>query len=84
MGRVDMITITLGKALGGASGGCTFGRMEIIELLRQRSQPYPFSSALPPVIVAVAIKAIAAFTEIGKKYAVLDKRREQIIERYGH
>ncbi|MBI3465697.1 MAG: glycine C-acetyltransferase, partial [Planctomycetes bacterium] len=58
MGRVDIITTTLGKALGGASGGCTSGRSEIIELLRQRSRPYLFSNTLPPVIVAAAIKAI--------------------------
>ncbi len=58
MGRVDIITTTLGKALGGASGGCTSGRAEIIELLRQRSRPYLFSNTLPPVIVAAAIRAI--------------------------
>ncbi len=58
MGRVDVITTTLGKALGGASGGCTSGRAEIIELLRQRSRPYLFSNTLPPVIVSAAIKAI--------------------------
>jgi glycine C-acetyltransferase len=58
MGRVDVITTTLGKALGGASGGCTSGRAEIIELLRQRSRPYLFSNTLPPVIVAAAMKAI--------------------------
>ncbi len=58
MGRVDAITTTLGKALGGASGGCTAGRAEIIELLRQRSRPYLFSNTLPPVIVSAALKAI--------------------------
>jgi len=58
MGRVDIITTTLGKALGGASGGCTSGRAEIIELLRQRSRPYLFSNTLPPVIVSAAIKAL--------------------------
>ncbi len=58
MGRIDIITTTLGKALGGASGGCTSGRAEIIELLRQRSRPYLFSNALPPVIAAAAMKAI--------------------------
>jgi glycine C-acetyltransferase len=58
MGRVDMITTTLGKALGGASGGCTSGRAEIVEFLRQRSRPYLFSNTLPPVIVAAAIKAL--------------------------
>ncbi len=55
--RVDLITGTLGKALGGASGGFTSGRAEIIELLRQRSRPYLFSNALPPVITAAALQA---------------------------
>ncbi len=58
LGRVDIITTTLGKALGGASGGCTSGRKEIIELLRQRSRPYLFSNTLPPVIVSAALKAV--------------------------
>jgi len=58
MGRVDIITTTLGKALGGASGGCTSGRAEIVEMLRQRSRPYLFSNTLPPVIVSAAIKAL--------------------------
>ena len=51
MGRVDIITGTLGKALGGASGGYTSGRREIVELLRQRSRPYLFSNSLAPPIV---------------------------------
>jgi glycine C-acetyltransferase len=58
MGRVDIITGTLGKALGGASGGYTSGRREIIELLRQRSRPYLFSNALPPMVLGAALKAI--------------------------
>src|SRR3954453_21608752 len=58
MGRVDIITGTLGKALGGASGGYTSGRKEIIDLLRQRSRPYLFSNSLAPPIVAAAIRAI--------------------------
>ncbi len=56
--RIDMITGTLGKALGGASGGYTSGRKEIIELLRQRSRPYLFSNTLPPPIVGAAIRAL--------------------------
>lgn len=55
--RVDVITGTLGKALGGASGGYTSGRAEIIELLRQRSRPYLFSNALAPAIAAAALRA---------------------------
>lgn len=63
MGRVDIITTTLGKALGGASGGCTSGRKEIIEILRQRSRPYLFSNTLPPVIVSAAICAVDLISE---------------------
>ncbi len=58
MGRIDIITGTLGKALGGASGGYTSGRKEIIELLRQRSRPYLFSNTLAPAIVAASLKVI--------------------------
>jgi glycine C-acetyltransferase len=57
-GRVDIITSTLGKALGGATGGFTSGRKEMIELLRQRSRPYLFSNTLPPAIVATGIKVL--------------------------
>ena len=55
-GRVDIITGTLGKALGGASGGYTSGRKEIIDLLRQRSRPYLFSNSLAPAIAGAAIE----------------------------
>ena len=58
MSRIDLITGTLGKALGGASGGYTSGRREIIELLRQRSRPYLFSNTLAPMIAAAGIKAL--------------------------
>ena len=58
MGRVDIITGTLGKALGGASGGYTSGRREIVELLRQRSRPYLFSNTLAPVITCATIAAL--------------------------
>ncbi len=57
-GRVDIITSTLGKALGGASGGFTSGRKEIIDLLRQRSRPYLFSNTLAPVIVGTSLKVL--------------------------
>jgi glycine C-acetyltransferase len=63
MNRVDVITGTLGKALGGASGGYTSGRKEIIDLLRQRSRPYLFSNSVAPPIVAASIKAIDLLTE---------------------
>ena len=58
MGRVDLITGTLGKALGGASGGYTSGRKELIALLRQRSRPYLFSNTVAPCIVSASLKAL--------------------------
>ncbi|TWU12408.1 2-amino-3-ketobutyrate coenzyme A ligase [Symmachiella macrocystis] len=58
MDRVDVITGTLGKALGGASGGFTSGRKEIIDWLRQRSRPYLFSNSVAPVIVATSLKVL--------------------------
>lgn len=61
--RVDIITGTLGKALGGASGGYTSGRQAFIDLLRQRSRPYLFSNSLAPPIVCASIKAIDLLTE---------------------
>ncbi|MCH2370557.1 MAG: glycine C-acetyltransferase [Pirellulales bacterium] len=63
LGRIDVITGTLGKALGGASGGYTSGRKEIVELLRQRSRPYLFSNSVAPPIVGASIKAIELLTE---------------------
>jgi glycine C-acetyltransferase len=63
MGRIDIITGTLGKALGGASGGYTSGRKEIIELLRQRSRPYLFSNTLAPAIVAASLKVIEMLSD---------------------
>ena len=63
MGRVDIITGTLGKALGGASGGYTSGRREIIDLLRQRSRPYLFSNSLAPPIVAASMKTLDLLSE---------------------
>ena len=62
MDRVDIITGTLGKALGGASGGYTSGKKEIISLLRQRSRPYLFSNTLAPVITAVSLKILEMLT----------------------
>ncbi|MCX6208755.1 MAG: glycine C-acetyltransferase [Bacteroidetes bacterium] len=63
MGRIDIITGTLGKALGGASGGFTSGRKEIIEILRQRSRPYLFSNTLAPSIVGASIAVLDMLTE---------------------
>jgi glycine C-acetyltransferase len=58
MGRIDIITGTLGKALGGASGGFTSGKKEIIEMLRQRSRPYLFSNTVAPSIVGASIAVL--------------------------
>lgn len=63
MGRVDIITGTLGKALGGASGGYTAARKEVVEWLRQRSRPYLFSNSLAPAIVAASIKVLEMVEE---------------------
>lgn len=77
MGRVDIITGTLGKAMGGASGGYTSGRKEIIEWLRQRSRPYLFSNTLAPVIAATSLKVLDLL-ESGSSL------RKQLIENSRH
>lgn len=67
MGRVDMVTSTLGKAMGGASGGFTSGKKEIVQLLRQRSRPYLFSNTVAPAIVCASIAVLdmlSATTEL--------------------
>jgi glycine C-acetyltransferase len=66
LGRVDIITSTLGKALGGASGGFTTGRAEIIDLLRQRSRPYLFSNTMAPALVAASIKVLEMVSGTGE------------------
>jgi glycine C-acetyltransferase len=63
MGNIDIITGTLGKALGGASGGFTSGRKQVVALLRQRSRPYLFSNTVAPPIVAACLKALEMLTE---------------------
>ncbi|NLN96193.1 MAG: glycine C-acetyltransferase [Bacteroidales bacterium] len=63
MGRVDIITTTFGKALGGASGGCVSGHKEIIDLLRQRSRPYLFSNSLAPAITGATLEVINLLAE---------------------
>jgi len=72
-GRIDIITGTLGKALGGAMGGYTTGKKEIIEMLRQRSRPYLFSNSLAPAIVGASIKV---FEMLGKDHRLRDKLME--------
>ena len=73
MGRVDIITGTLGKALGGAMGGYTTGKKEIIEMLRQRSRPYLFSNSLAPAIVGASIKV---FEILGRDHSLKRKLDE--------
>lgn len=73
MGRVDVITSTLGKALGGAAGGFISGRKEIVELMRQRSRPYLFSNSLPPPIAGAALEVMKM---IGETTALRDKLEE--------
>ena len=66
MDRVDILTGTLGKALGGASGGYTSGPKEIVELLRQRSRPYLFSNTIAPAIVGGSLKALELLTALDR------------------
>lgn len=73
MGRVDIVTGTLGKALGGAMGGYTTGKKEIIELLRQRSRPYLFSNSLAPAIVGASLKV---FEMLSSNTSLRDKLEE--------
>jgi glycine C-acetyltransferase len=73
MDRIDIFTSTLGKALGGGSGGFTTGRQEIIDLLRQRSRPYLFSNTLPPPLVAAGIKV---FEMLSSTTALRDRLEE--------
>jgi glycine C-acetyltransferase len=85
MGKIDIITGTLGKALGGASGGFTSGRKQIVDLLRQRSRPYLFSNTVAPPIVAACLKALellTASTELRDKLEANTKYfREAVTER---
>ena len=73
MKRVDILTSTFGKACGGASGGFTTGKKELIELLRQRSRPYLFSNALPPMICAATLTALKLISESGGLINRLDE-----------
>ena len=76
LNKIDIITSTLGKALGGASGGFTTGRKEIIDLLRQRSRPYLFSNTLAPAIVAAGIKVFEKLTKTTDLRDKLEKNTE--------
>lgn len=79
MGRVDVITGTLGKALGGASGGYTSGKKEIVDLLRQRSRPYLFSNTLAPVIAAVSLKVLEMLRRDDTLRSALWSRTERYV-----
>ena len=86
MARVDILTGTMGKALGGASGGYTSGRAEIVEYLRQRSRPYLFSNTLPPAVVAGSIRAlelISSSTELRDKLEENTKYFRQAMSKVG-
>ncbi len=82
--RVDLITTTFGKALGGASGGCTSGREEIIDMLRQRSRPYLFSNALAPMIVGATLGILEELSNTTELRDKLDRNtsffREKMTE----
>ena len=71
-GRIDIITSTLGKALGGASGGFTTGRQEVIDLLRQRSRPYLFSNTVAPAIVCASLECLKMLSETSELRDKLD------------
>ncbi len=81
MGRVEIITGTLGKAFGGAIGGFTTGKKEIIELLRQRSRPYLFSNSIPPMVAAAGIKMLDMMTETNELQDKLHRNSEYFISR---
>jgi glycine C-acetyltransferase len=80
-GKVEIITGTLGKAFGGAIGGFTTGKHEIIEMLRQRSRPYLFSNSIPPMIAAAGIRMINMMTETNELQDRLHRNAEYFIEK---
>ncbi len=80
-GKVDIITGTLGKAFGGAVGGFTTGRKEIIELLRQRSRPYLFSNSLPPAVVKAGIRMFEMMSETNELQDKLHKNTKYFMDR---
>jgi glycine C-acetyltransferase len=81
MGRVDIITSTLGKALGGASGGFTTGKKQIIDLLRQRSRPYLFSNTLAPVIAGASIAVLRMLEASTERRDVLERNTRYFREK---
>jgi len=73
VGKIDIITTTLGKALGGASGGCVSGRKEIVEMCRQKARPYLFSNTIPPVVVSGAIGVLDIISRTTERRDKLEK-----------
>ena len=80
-GRIDLITGTLGKSFGGAIGGFTTGRKEIIEMLRQRSRPYLFSNSLPPMVVNAGIRMMEMMSETNALQDKLHKNTDYFMEK---
>jgi glycine C-acetyltransferase len=80
-GKVEIITGTLGKAFGGAIGGFTTGKKEIIELLRQRSRPYLFSNSIPPMVAAAGIKMVDMMTKTNELQDKLHHNSEYFISK---
>ncbi|HOW09499.1 MAG TPA: glycine C-acetyltransferase [Bacteroidales bacterium] len=80
-GKIEIITGTLGKAFGGAIGGFTTGKKEIVELLRQRSRPYLFSNSIPPLVAAAGIKMVDMMTETNDLQDKLHRNSEYFIEK---
>jgi glycine C-acetyltransferase len=76
MGRVDIITTTFGKALGGASGGCVSGRKEIVEMCRQKARPYLFSNTIAPVVVSGVLKVLDILSLSTERRDKLEKNAE--------
>ena len=80
-GKVDIITGTLGKAFGGAVGGFTTGKKEIIDMLRQRSRPYLFSNSLPPMVVSAGIEMLSLIQESNALQDKLHENTKYFVEK---
>jgi glycine C-acetyltransferase len=76
MGKVDIITTTFGKGLGGASGGCVSGRKELVEMCRQKARPYLFSNTIAPVVVSGVLKVLDLISQNTERRDKLEKNTE--------
>lgn len=76
LGKIDIITTTFGKALGGASGGCVSGRKEIVEMCRQKARPYLFSNTIAPVVVSGVLKVLDILSQSTERRDKLEKNAE--------